>query len=790
MSITKHSIASYFWVITALFASNIDPILVKLGYMSTCTPWQLLCLKHLGGALVICLLTRKARWVGFQVLMKEMLPAALLLLLTSTLTLLSLQYIGASLLLTILTITPAAVALTNKILGRDILGWKFWLGFFLCAAGLWLTLGYDFVSFHFLGIILALGAVISSTTYRVLQENLTVRHSPSLVSTYIFIINGICMLPLFPGLVGSITMSAVSIGSVLGLTAALANLAFLWAISLLGSTRVSIIGMLQRPLVIGFSALVLRESLGFWQIVGTVLVLVGIQIAKVRRKTDTMQRILRRSLLEPLLARFEGRIEPASAIATLSIGKMTCHPERIDKDTAFFFVPGETRSGDGTIDNAVRLGAACIISEKEQPDITIPQIIVKDARDAFAGFSAELFDHASRKLRLIGVTGTNGKTTTTHLIEYILKRSGLKAGLIGTLGFRSQDQLEMKDFGHTTPPAAELEEILAGMAKGGCGHVALEVSSHALIYRRVGASHFAAAVLTNVTQDHLDFHKTVEHYWQAKRRLFESLNSSSQSNKIAIINFDDPLYREFSSVCSPSVRKLNYGFSASADIHVKRFDWTGTHTCVQLATPYGPLDFQMLLPGRFNIYNAMSAIAICLHEGVPKDSIACALNEFPGVNGRFERISKGCKSDPLCIIDYAHTPDGLEKVLQTASELRAPGAKLICVFGCGGNTDPSKRPKMGKVAETLADEIVITSDNPRMEDPSKIIEQILEGIEQRQKVAVELDRANAIRLAVSTARSNDIVLVAGKGHEKYQSVMDQIIPFEDRVELLKALRER
>lgn len=279
------STASHLWVSLALFAASIDPIIVKMGYMSHCTPWQLLCLKSVVGAVILWLITRQTTWVGSWSFWKGVLPVSLLLLCTNTLMLCSLQYIEASMLITVLTVTPAAVAVVNQTLGRDVLGVKFWIGFALCAAGLILTTGGGFGSLHSWGIVLALAAVVSSTVYRVLLEKQTSIHNPSLVSTYIFVINGICMLPtLFFFMLQSMSFTALLSGSVLGITASMANLAFLWAISQLGSTRVSIIAMLQRPLVIVVAAIALKETLTMGQIVGSALIVIGICLARVQRK--------------------------------------------------------------------------------------------------------------------------------------------------------------------------------------------------------------------------------------------------------------------------------------------------------------------------------------------------------------------------------------------------------------------------------------------------------------------------------------------------------------------------
>jgi UDP-N-acetylmuramoyl-L-alanyl-D-glutamate--2,6-diaminopimelate ligase len=318
----------------------------------------------------------------------------------------------------------------------------------------------------------------------------------------------------------------------------------------------------------------------------------------------------------------------------------------------------------------------------------------------------------------------------------------------------------------------------------------MEVSSHALVQKRVGCCQFASATLTNISQDHLDFHVTMDAYWKSKRMLFEELNNSVHSNKSAVVNLDDALAAEFLKPVGNAVRKLTYGWDPAADLSVinAEFDFSGTR--LSLRTPQGELSFKLLLSGRFNVYNVMAAMLICHAEGLSLEQCAKSLEEFPGVSGRFEVVSIGSADEPLCIVDYAHTPDGLENVVKTARNLVPPGGKLICVFGCGGDRDPSKRPQMGEIAETHADEVVVTSDNPRTEEPQHIIANILAGIRRMNRIKVEPDRSTAIRMTIREAGSKDVVVIAGKGHENYQILADKIIPFDDRTEVRLALEER
>ncbi|HEY9715247.1 MAG TPA: UDP-N-acetylmuramoyl-L-alanyl-D-glutamate--2,6-diaminopimelate ligase [Chroococcales cyanobacterium] len=465
---------------------------------------------------------------------------------------------------------------------------------------------------------------------------------------------------------------------------------------------------------------------------------------------------------------------------------------------AFFCIEGQKMDGLKFIPDAVARGAACVFSQRapeNAPDV--PVIVVPDTKLALALAADEFYDHPSRSMRLIGVTGTNGKTTTTHLVQHILCHAGKKAALIGTLGARlAEDDGSSTyiDMHHTTPQASDLQAMLAEMVQKRQAYVAMEVSSHALALARVGGCNFAVACLTNVTQDHLDFHRTMENYWKSKRMLFEQLVESKQSNKTAVINLDDPIAREFMNAVTGDVKLWTYGWEAPADAHVvsAEFDFKGTR--LSLNTPAGPVTMRLKLNGRFNVYNVMSAVLIALAEGIDLQTCKEALENFGGVPGRFESVGSAspdqAHEEPLCIVDYAHTPDGLDNVLKAARALVPQGGRLIVVFGCGGDRDSSKRPQMGEIAESRADDLVVTSDNPRSEDPQKIIADILAGIRRMKNVDVEPDRTSAINLAVQRASGKDIIVVAGKGHETYQILADRTIDFDDRIEVQKALARR
>jgi UDP-N-acetylmuramyl-tripeptide synthetase len=482
---------------------------------------------------------------------------------------------------------------------------------------------------------------------------------------------------------------------------------------------------------------------------------------------------------------------------------------KVTESCAFFCLPGEKTDGNKFIEDALKLGARVIVTEnapdqsalnqrapgQSEPDhLKAASIIqVKDARLALAQVASFLYDKPSAKIQLIGVTGTNGKTTTTHLVEHIFAEAGKKIGLIGTLGARTNigQTRTYIDTKHTTPQSSELQKLLFDMVESSVDCVAMEVSSHALALDRVAECDFSAICLTNLTQDHLDFHKNMEHYFASKRKLFEQLNESERANKVAVVNRDDEWADRFIEAVKPGVKLVTYGWNKRADLHVEtaHFDFSGTD--LVLGGVLGTVKLKLKLNGKFNVYNVMAALLICANQGISVATCVHALEEFEGVAGRFESVSASrTERQPLCLVDYAHTPDGLENVLKSARALVPPGGKLITVFGCGGDRDATKRPQMGRIAEELADVVIVTSDNPRSEEPASIIESILAGIRQKDKVQVEVDRARAIELAVEGAGIDDILVVAGKGHETYQILRDKTIDFDDRLVVKSALNNR
>lgn len=445
----------------------------------------------------------------------------------------------------------------------------------------------------------------------------------------------------------------------------------------------------------------------------------------------------------------------------------------------FVCLVGEHSDGHDFFKSAVESGARAFMVEKPL-DTHLPQVVVKSTRHQIADIASKFYASPSKNLNLIGITGTNGKTTVTHLVQKILESKGDKCALIGTLGYKLTSGDEYKEAKHTTPQAPELQSLLAHINKKEIKNVAMEVSSHALEQNRVGGCVFKGAVLTNLTQDHLDYHITMDNYFDSKAILFKGLKEGS----FAVLNADDEYAQRFLGVVPKGVNVLTYGVKKDADIMAKNVDFTLSGAKFVCETKkFGKKQVKLLMNGMFSVYNVLAAISVGLQLGIDLESCVKALETTKGVAGRFEVVAK----NPLVIVDYAHTPDGLENVLLAAKEITPAGSKLICLFGCGGDRDATKRPKMGAIAERLSDKIVITSDNPRSEDPQQIITDILAGLKSisTQKVFVEPDRGKAIELLKTISGKNDVVVIAGKGHETYQILKDKTIHFDDREEAKK-----
>jgi UDP-N-acetylmuramoyl-L-alanyl-D-glutamate--2,6-diaminopimelate ligase len=450
------------------------------------------------------------------------------------------------------------------------------------------------------------------------------------------------------------------------------------------------------------------------------------------------------------------------------------------------FVAMKGLHADGTAfaRQAIDRGAAAIVSEQPAPEgVHVPWAIVGDARLALALLATAFYRDPSREMRVVGITGTNGKTTTAYLLAGIFEAAGIRCGVLGTVAYKIGD--ELREATRTTPEAPDVQALLREMVDRGCGACAMEVSSHALALRRVDGMTFAAAVFTNLTRDHLDFHAGMDDYFRAKRRLFDMLPRNAPS----IVNVDDP---RGASLIDAGGRPLTYGMQRPADVKSGPVSFSLDGLQFDVATPRDTLHVRSKLIGKPNVYNILAAVATATALDVSSDAIEKGLYALDAVPGRFQTVS-GPNDDVTVVVDYAHTDDALRNLLETARPL-AHG-RLITVFGCGGDRDRTKRPLMGAVAGRLSDVIVITSDNPRSEDPARIIEEIQRGItpdtrRERQSLLTIVDRRQAIARAVEIARAGDVVLVAGKGHEKYQVIGDHTLAFDDVAVAREALGRR
>lgn len=459
---------------------------------------------------------------------------------------------------------------------------------------------------------------------------------------------------------------------------------------------------------------------------------------------------------------------------------------KVGPGTLFVCIQGATVDGRDFAETAIKQGAVAILSGC--PLVTavpVPVLVVPDVKKAVEKIAAWFFDEPARKIRLIGVTGTNGKTTTTHIIRDIFNQAGRPCGVIGTLHTLIGEQvIPVKN---TTPDVLDLQAYLAEMVLGGMEYVAMEVSSHALALDRVAGCEFDVAVFTNMTQDHLDFHGDLLNYRAAKGRLFRLLDAADaiKPNKTAIINLDDPTGQFMLEQTRATV--FGYGIETESSLRAVDVVLRPESSNFIIQGDFGSFAVRSGLTGRFNVYNILAAVGVALAEGIAVIDIQAALANFTPVPGRFERVKI---SRPFTVIvDYAHTPDGLENVLRTARQF-ADG-NLIVVFGCGGDRDRTKRPIMGGLAVRYADKVIVTSDNPRSEDPEFIISQIMQGIVNftaRGKTETITDRRQAIARAMALAGPGDVILVAGKGHENYQILAERTIHFDDR-EVVRELAE-
>lgn len=453
------------------------------------------------------------------------------------------------------------------------------------------------------------------------------------------------------------------------------------------------------------------------------------------------------------------------------IGGITADSRRVRQNFIYVAVSGQHFDGSDFIQDAIVRGARLIVSEKHEElfgDCCLLE--VKDSRDALAQLAANYYDNPSHKLHMIGITGTNGKTTVAHLIEWIIKEPKPKVGMLGTIDYRFGDYFYRAQM--TTPEAPFLNYLLNKMVEEGIETTVMEVSSHALKQKRTAYVDFDTAIFTNLTKEHLDYHKSIEEYLSCKTMLFKQLNAQSNKNKTGIINMDDPCGQYiFDSVNGQAV---SYGIEYNADIRAVDIQLHKAGARF-VAHVFGKtVQCSIRLPGKHNVYNALAAIAASYIHGTPLELIADRLAQFSGVPGRLQSID--CGQTFTVYVDYAHTEDALKQVITTIKNIHQ--GRIIVVFGCGGDRDASKRPLMGEAVCSHADYAVITSDNPRNEDPVGIIDDIKKGI-WSENYCVEIDRKKAIGRAVDMCGDNDVLLIAGKGHEKYQIIGHSYYPFDD-----------
>lgn len=449
---------------------------------------------------------------------------------------------------------------------------------------------------------------------------------------------------------------------------------------------------------------------------------------------------------------------------------------KVSAGSLFVCMEGAHFDGHKFISQAKNSGAVAILTNHadiQAEDISV--LAVPDMLNALAVIVPYFYDYPAKKMRVIGVTGTNGKTTTTYLIREILKSAGYKVGLIGTIQMLIGE--EVFPMHNTTPNVIDLQNIFMNMLAKNVDYVVMEVSSHALAENRIAGIEFDCAIFTNLTQDHLDYHKTMENYKLTKAKLFEIVSrSGSKQNKSAIINLDDAASSEMLN--HASCKKITYGIEKNSDLQAENISIRADG----MNFTVGDMNFNLHITGNFNIYNTLAAIGACLAEKISPDKIISALENFKSVPGRFERIF--ADTDFSIIVDYAHTPDGVKNVLQTARQITKN--KIITVFGCGGDRDKTKRPIMGKIVAELSDIVIVTSDNPRTENPEDILRDIEVGITNKTYEKI-VDRRTAIFRAVELAKAGDVILILGKGHENYQILKDKTIHFDDREIALEAI---
>lgn len=463
--------------------------------------------------------------------------------------------------------------------------------------------------------------------------------------------------------------------------------------------------------------------------------------------------------------------------AETEVSAIAYDSRKVERGGLFVAISGFQTDGHKFIPMAVEKGAAAILAERAVEGVpeNIPVLVTENNRVALAAAAAKYYGDPTASMRVMGVTGTNGKTTTTYLVRSVLERMGRKVGLIGTIENRIGDTVIPTE--RTTPESLELQALFRRMAEEQVENVVMEVSSHSLDLHRVDGIHFDVAVFTNLTQDHLDYHKTMENYKKAKSLLFARAAKS-------VINLDDEVGAYMADCAKGSV--MTYAIDHSADLRAENISITAEGTAFTLVYEGSRYEVRLHTPGRFSVYNALGAIGACLYLGAPMEEILAGLAENPGVSGRFQTVRS--KKGIQAIVDYAHTPDGLENVLNTAAEFVK--GRIITVFGCGGDRDKTKRPIMGRIAGERSGYCIITSDNPRTEDPEQILRDVEAGTRETDcPYEKQVDRRAAICRAVALAEPGDVIVIAGKGHETYQIFPDRTIHFDDTEEVRKAFGE-
>jgi UDP-N-acetylmuramoyl-L-alanyl-D-glutamate--2,6-diaminopimelate ligase len=490
-----------------------------------------------------------------------------------------------------------------------------------------------------------------------------------------------------------------------------------------------------------------------------------------------------------LLAALNGQVAIVERYGALDrlVTSVTDDSRAVASGSLFIAVKGERVDGHRYVTQAIDAGAAAIVAQESVDHKSLPFVKVADSRKALGFMGGRFYGDPSARLTMIGVTGTNGKTTTTYLCKALLGGIGRQVGLIGTVAYQIGD--ETISASHTTPGALELQGLLAKMCQAQMDTVVMEVSSHALAMDRTAGCEYDAAVFTNLTQDHLDYHRTMEEYFNAKLRLFTTLGQGRKTGQRAIINMDDPRGAQVRAACRVPV----WGFALKnrADLQAEDMRLSMNGSTFVAVTPAGAFPIESRLVGEHNVYNLLGAIGVALHAGATCDQIRDAVAALTNVPGRFERVSAG--QDFTVVVDYAHTEDALVRLLTAAQALKTH--RIITVFGCGGDRDRGKRPKMGRAAVEHSDVVVLTSDNPRTEDPLAILREVEVGVREALKARAHVeyhliaDRRDAIVSAVGLARAGDIVLIAGKGHEDYQILGTKKVHFDDREVAREAIQQ-